>query len=149
VGRPNAAAQPEREAKMPWKQRIIGIDEGYERIRDGVDLLTLKPGCVEGVALLTRTTADRRRRVLLLSPRAVELAGDALAESWQPCDAPELFQWDPVVGSAEICRQLGLARPQFSEGRTPTPITPIGRDPRSRPAEASARPSPGPGTTRE
>lgn len=114
---------------MGWKHCKMRIDECYERIRDGVELLALKAEDPCEVALFSRTTADRCHHVLLLSPRAVQLAGDALSERWAECEAPELFEWDLVVGPHEACGKLGLPRPQFRRSPEPSPIIEIGRDP--------------------
>lgn len=112
---------------MSWKHRTIGFDESYERIRDGVELLALKAGECADVFLFTRTTADRRGRVLLLSPLAVELAGDALGACWVECEAPELFEWDLVIGPPDGCDRLGLRRPRFGRARDASPpFTPGG-----------------------
>jgi hypothetical protein len=119
---------------MPWKHCFIRLDECYERIRDGVDLLLLGAGDTQDVALFSRTTADRRRRVLLLTPRAVELAGTCLSERWVECDGPELFEWDLVIGTPGVCERMGLCRPRFGRFAQPGPVTMIGRDPRANPA---------------
>jgi hypothetical protein len=110
---------------MGWKQRRIGIGESYERFRDGVELLRLRAPNPEDIALLTRTTADRRYRILLLTPAAVETCGDVLSELWVASDAPELLDWDIVEGDADIRERLGLARPQFGK-RAPSPVAAIG-----------------------
>jgi len=117
---------------MTWKQRRIAIEENYERIREGVVLLRLQACDTTGIALLTRTTPDRRHRVLLLTPQAVERAGDALSTQWVDCDAPELFAWDLVVGEPDTCSRFGLPRPQFGKP-PPSPIANIGRDPHAPP----------------
>lgn len=114
---------------MGWKHCSMRIDECYERVRDGVELLALKAGDTCDVALFSRTTADRCHHVLLLTPRAVELAADALSERWVECDDPYLFEWDLVVGPKEACQQLGLMRPQFGRRPDPSPIIELGRDP--------------------
>jgi hypothetical protein len=116
---------------MPWKQCAISIHEDYECIEDGVALLALSAGDPPEVALFTRTTADRRQRVLLLSPLAVELIGDALASRWSDCDAPEIFEWDLALGPIEAYARLGLSRPHFGKPGAPCPVTIIGRDPRT------------------
>jgi hypothetical protein len=114
---------------MPWKQCAISIHESYECIEDGVALLALSAGDPPEVALFTRTTADRRQRVLLLSPLAVDLIGDALASRWSDCEAPEIFEWDLALGPVEAFTHLGLSRPSFGKSRAPLPVTIIGRDP--------------------
>jgi hypothetical protein len=124
---------------MQWMQCIMGIDECYERIRDGVDLLTLRAGDAGDVALLSRTTADRRHRVLLLSPLAAELAGPDLSSRWTPCDGPELFEWDLVVGPPDARERFGLRRPRFGGPPEPTPVAMIGRDPMAESRRTSAR----------
>jgi hypothetical protein len=120
---------------MGWKQLTITIDDGYERIRDGVDLLLASASADDGVGLFSRTSVDRRHRILLLSPRAVEIAGDALSRRWVDCEAPELFDWDLVAGVAGVCERLGLARPRFGR-RPPTPIVEFGRKPGQGSAQA-------------
>jgi|GEM_PF-4580815 len=110
---------------MPWKHCKISIDQCYERLLEGVGLLALANGDAPDIALFTRTTPDRQHRVLLLSPRAVELAGDALPEHWADCDAPELFEWDPVFGPPDACERFGLQRPCFDRA-PPTPPVVLG-----------------------
>lgn len=112
---------------MVWKHCIMRIGECYERVRDGVDLLAVKAADPREIALFSRTTADRRHRVLLLSPRAVELAADVLSERWIACDEPELFEWDLVVGPAEACDHLGLCKPRFGRQPEASPIIEIGQ----------------------
>jgi hypothetical protein len=107
---------------MCWKQCRISVDESYERFHEGVGLLALANGNSQDIALFTRTTPDHRHRVLLLSPKAVELAGDALPDRWTHCDAPELFEWDAVFGPADACERLGLARPTFKRAPSTPPV---------------------------
>lgn len=107
---------------MPWKHCKISVSESYERLHEGVGLLALANGNSPDIALFTRTTPDHRRRVLLLSPRAVELAGDALPDRWTTCDAPELFEWDPVFGPADACVRFGLSRPRFGRAQPTPPV---------------------------
>jgi hypothetical protein len=106
---------------MGWKQCAIAYGRPYETLCDGVSLLTLKGAAGCDVALFTRTTADRRWRVLLLSPAAVDLADGALSDQWSECEAPELFDWDIVVGTVEACERLGLRRPRFRQREAPLP----------------------------
>jgi hypothetical protein len=113
---------------MGWKHLTIAIEDDYERIRDGVELLLARAADMDDVALFTRTSADRRHRVLLLSPHAVELAGEVLSGRWVDCDEPELFQWDLVVGDAGAGEKLRLARPCFGR-REKSPIIVIGGKP--------------------
>lgn len=107
---------------MPWKHCSIPIGASYERLLEGVGLLALAHGNSPDIALFTRTTPDRRRRVLLLSPKAVELAGDALPEGWKQCEAPELFEWDPVFGPGDACTRFGLTRPSFGRACQTPPV---------------------------
>lgn len=104
---------------MPWKHRRIPISASYERLLEGVGLLALANANSPEIALFSRTTPCRRYRILLLTPRAVELAGDALPDDWQECEAPGLFEWDPVFGPADACERFGLARPSFGRHGTP------------------------------
>jgi hypothetical protein len=119
---------------MPWKQCRISINTRYERLLEGVRLLALANGNSPDIALFTRTTPDHEHRVLLLSPKAVELAGDALPDCWTDWEAPELFEWDPVFGPPQACERFGLVRPSFGH---PSPIPPVtfgGDDPEATPA---------------
>lgn len=118
---------------MPWKHCRISISASYERLLEGVGLLALANGDPPDIALFTRTTPCRRQRVLLLTPRAVELAGDALPESWKPCEAPELFEWDAVFGPADACARFGLNRPSFGRRAAPTPPLVFGAPPATPP----------------
>ena len=102
---------------MRWKQCTISIKDSYEQLHEGVRLLALANHDTPDIALFTRTTPDHRHRVLLLSPLAAELAGDALCERWTECEAPELFEWDLVHGTADACERFALCRPSF--GKTP------------------------------
>src|SRR4051794_9929331 len=113
---------------MSWKQCKILVDASYERLLEGVRLMAMANGNSPDIALFTRTTPDHCHRMLLLSPAAVEQAGDALSDLWTDCDAPELFEWDLVFGPADACERFGLAQPNFS--RTPsTPPVILGRSP--------------------
>ena len=114
---------------MPWKHCRIPIDASYQRLLDGVELLALADGDSPDVALFSRTTPCRRQRVLLLTPRAVELAADALPGEWEECDAPELFEWDPVFGPADACQRFGLSRPCFGRMRASLPPVIFGSRP--------------------
>lgn len=107
---------------MCWKQCTISIQDSYERLHEGVRLLALASGDSPEIALFTRTTPDHRHRVLLLSPLAAELAGDALCDRWVECEAPELFEWDLVHGTVESCERFGLCRPTFGHGRHTPPL---------------------------
>ncbi|CAN7555821.1 hypothetical protein LJR219_003986 [Phenylobacterium sp. LjRoot219] len=107
---------------MPWKQCRIAVEASYEQLHEGVGLLALANKDAQDIALFSRTTPDHRHRVLLLSPRAAELAGDALCDRWTECDAPELFEWDPVFGGADACQRFGLCRPSFTRGPTTPPV---------------------------
>jgi hypothetical protein len=100
---------------MDWKQCVIPVTASYETFEDGICLLARAHGYPAELALLTRTTADRRSRVLLLSPLAAKLAGDDLCPSWKDCDGPELFEWDVVIGPEDACERLGLNRPVYRE----------------------------------
>jgi len=115
---------------VTWKQCVISINESYERFEEGVGLLARAAKHPPDLALFTRTTVDRCHRVLLLSPLAVELAGGALSERWTDCEAPELFEWDLVIGAPEACDRLGLCRPSFGRTPAPSPVIVIGADPR-------------------
>ena len=114
---------------MPWKQAFIPIDASYDRIRTGVEILLAAKHDPCVVALFTRTSADRIHRVLLLSPAAVELVGAVLSRIWSCFDAPQLFEWDLVVGSSESYARLGLSPPKFGINAPKSPIALIGRDP--------------------
>lgn len=107
---------------MPWKQCKISVDASYERLCEGVGLLALAHHDSLDIALFSRTTPDHRHRVLLLSPKAVELAGDALPDCWTECDAPELFQWDSVFGPADAAERFGLSRPSFGREACTPPV---------------------------
>ena len=108
---------------MRWKQCTISIHDHYEQLHEGVRLLALANKDSADIALFTRTTPDHRHRVLLLSPLAAELAGDALCDRWVECEAPELFEWDLVHGPADACERFALCRPTFGRGsRTPPTI---------------------------
>ena len=120
---------------MAWKQCRIAISASYDRLVEGVGLLALANGNCPDIALFTRTTPDRRHRILLLTPRAIELAGDALPDDWCDCDAPELFEWDLVFGPADACERFCLTRPCFRARPTPPVIfgtPPNGADKRDR-----------------
>lgn len=113
---------------MPWKHCRISIGANYERLKEGVRLLALANEDAPEIALFTRTTPCRRHRILLLTPKAVELAGDALPDSWTDCEAPELFEWDLVFGPIDACERFRLCRPCFA-GVRPTPPVVFGRPP--------------------
>ncbi|HKR88019.1 MAG TPA: hypothetical protein VJS38_07570 [Phenylobacterium sp.] len=104
---------------MGWKQCVISIQDSYEQLHEGVRLLALANKDSVDIALFTRTMPDHRHRVLLLSPLAAELAGDALCDRWTASEAPELFEWDLVHGSPGACERFGLCRPTFGRGHTP------------------------------
>jgi hypothetical protein len=106
---------------MTWKHCAILLDEDYACIRDAVGLMALAAGDPPEVGLFSRTTPDRRQRVLLLSPLAVELAGDALPARWTDCDAPGEFRWDMVFGRDDTCERLGLTRPDFRTSKAQSP----------------------------
>ena len=118
---------------MTWKQCTLPIEESCERIRDGVELLAAAAHDAPDVALFSRTTADRRHRVLLLSPRAVERASEALSARWSDSDTPEVFEWDLIVGCPEAHEHLGLASPRFGRDRPASPVFLMGGDPRPQP----------------
>jgi len=118
---------------MPWKHSRISITASYERLLEGVRLLALANDNSPDIALFTRTTPDHEHRVLLLTPTAVELAGNALPDCWTDCEAPELFEWDPVFGPPDACERFGLRQPSF-RGAAPTPPITFGGGPK--PGEA-------------
>jgi hypothetical protein len=115
------------EEAMLWKHLVVPVEENYEQICDGVELLARSARHASDVALFSRTTADRLYRVLLLSPGAVEMAGDKLSANWKPCDCPDVFDWDLVVGSPESYRVLGLRKHRVLREAAATPVTLIGR----------------------
>jgi hypothetical protein len=97
---------------MGWKRCEIDIGDSCECIIDAVALLSLSAGDPPEIALLTRTTEDRRRRLLMLSPLAVELAGDMLPARWTDCDPPGP-DCALMYGQPQSCDCLGVPRPQF------------------------------------
>ena len=107
---------------MSWKHRRIPICASYKRLLQGVMLLALANGDSPEIALFSRTTACRRHRVLLLTPEAVRLAGDALPEEWGLCEAPELFEWDRVFGADDACERFGLTRTCIGRSRLTPPM---------------------------
>jgi len=107
---------------MPWMQCKITVEASSARMEQGVALLARANAESPEIALFARTMADQRRRMLLLSPKAVELAGEALSELWTVCEAPELFEWDLVVGPAEASQRFGLQRPSFRPSSLKPPI---------------------------
>ncbi len=99
---------------MGWKHCIVPLGESCERIRDGFDLLAAAARGSAEVALFTRATTDHRGHVLLLSPRGVELARDALSARWTDCGDPGVYEWNLVQGALGSNELLGLHRPFFS-----------------------------------
>ncbi len=99
---------------MGWKHCIVPLGESCEQIRDGIDLLAAGAHGSAEVALFTRATTDHCGHVLLLSPRGVELAGDALSARWSDCGDPGVYEWDLVEGALGSNELLGLRRPLFS-----------------------------------
>jgi hypothetical protein len=97
---------------MGWKHCEIDIGDNCECILDALALLALSAGDPPEIALLTRTTDDRRRRILALSPLAVELAGDMLPPRWTDCDPPTC-EYALMYGQARSWDCLGVPRPSF------------------------------------
>jgi hypothetical protein len=106
---------------MGWKQCVLPLEENCERIRDGFGLLAAAVPEATDVALFSRWTPDHRGHVLLMSPKAVAIAGDQLSSRWTPCEAPELHQWDLVQGAKDAPDRLGL------RGLSKTPAAPPAR----------------------
>ena len=97
---------------MTWKQCVLPLSESCERIRDGFALLAAASGDAPEVALFCRPTPDRGGHVVLLSPRAVALAGGGLSDRWTECADADSHAWDLVAGQPASGALLRLRRPE-------------------------------------
>lgn len=96
---------------MDWKQFAIPQDEDYTPLQLKVEALFFAAGGPADVALFVRTLDDRSGEVLLLSPGAVRLFGNAVPPTWESTSIPSGFGWTLLVGHAEAREQLGLRSP--------------------------------------
>jgi hypothetical protein len=90
-----------------WKQCITPYPGDFKGIQDKFEIVFMALGAPEEMALFSRTTADRKHEIFLLSPAAAGMA-EHLDGEWT--DAPDALDhaWGMLVANGDARKLLGV-----------------------------------------
>ena len=101
---------------MPWKQLSVPTGAGYLDVQTSISNFSQANGDPPDFALFARTDDGTSSEILLLSPKAVEMMGNALPPTWTAAPDPRDFGWSLLFGHADAWERLGLQTPSQRGG---------------------------------
>jgi hypothetical protein len=92
--------------RIGWKQCTTPFPGDF-KVREMFDVLFVALGAPEGVALFSRTTADSKNTIFLLTPDAAKHS-DTLPGKWTDAGDPSEHGWSLLVGGNDPHKRFGL-----------------------------------------